>query len=288
MSTSNLVCPICTSVKVEFKFLKNNFGLFNCSLCNVQFIHPLPNDKDLDKTYSDPSYHKESRYETNQQNSAFQKLWEKRLKKINSFGYQSGFLLDIGCATGNFLKIAKAQGWNIAGIEKSSNAAKIAKELLGNDNIHLTDLLTTNFNHQFHTVTAWALIEHVLNPLAYLKKMNDLLIEGGLLAISTPNTHSISRLVKKKKWRYFIPPHHLFYFNPKSIKKVLNLTGFEIIQIKTIFNYHTLFNNESFLNLLYQKKRFYRIWIKIIFYTIKIFSDFFHWGDTMEVYALKK
>jgi 2-polyprenyl-3-methyl-5-hydroxy-6-metoxy-1,4-benzoquinol methylase len=287
MKIKKLICPICRNANIEYMFVENDFKLYKCNSCTTQFIYPLPDDDELNEAYSDPLYHKETRYETNQLNSAYQRLWEKRLKRINYIGYQKGFLLDIGCATGNFLKIAENLGWDITGIEKSTNAAKIAKERLGNNNIKLNDLLTTNFDHQFNVVTAWALIEHVLNPLAYFEKMNELLIEEGLLVISTPNTSSIGKYIQKKKWRYYIPPHHLFYFNTNNIKKILFESGFKITMIKTIFSYRNLFEEESGLNLLYQKNKLFRILIKIVFFPLKMISDLFSLGDTLEVYATK-
>lgn len=281
-------CPFCKAENIRLLFSKNGYDLFRCNRCTAQFVFPLPDDQTLTRAYSNSDYHAEERYDVTIQNKKLTRIWEKRLSKIESMTPIRDSLLDIGCATGIFLDVAKGKGWEIKGVEKSTTAGKIAKDQLGEDNIIVGDFLSVRYENKFSVVTAWALIEHVLEPLAYFQKINELLKPGGLLALSTPNVRSFSRFLQKENWRYYIPPHHLHYFNPKSLQTILTRSGFRIVKLNTIFNHRTLFGDHSRLAGWYQSNILFRLSVKMIFAPVTWFCTVFRFGDTLEVYARKK
>lgn len=56
-----------------------------------------------------------------------------------------------------------------------------------------------------------------------------IILMGGYLLITTPNTNSFTAKVLKGKWhRYML--EHLVYFNENSIKKIAELSGFKLIK----------------------------------------------------------
>ena len=280
-------CKICNSKDIYHKFSKNNYKIFKCKSCGIEFVNPLPSRQVLQDYYSKTSYHTGERYRTDKMTKGGTRIWVKRLKEIQALGYRNGHILDVGCATGLFLQKAKNAGWAIKGLELSKNAAETSKKLLGKDKIEQVDLLQFNTTDVFDVVTMWALLEHVIEPLDYIQKITELLKPNGLLAISTPNLHSLSRNLLRNQWKYYNPPEHLFYFTPKLLKEILFNNGYNKVRMKTNFNYVSLFKKDSTLLVLYKKYFIFRMIVKIILLPLHILCNLFRLGDTLEVFAIK-
>jgi 2-polyprenyl-3-methyl-5-hydroxy-6-metoxy-1,4-benzoquinol methylase len=280
-------CLICNSARLKYYFEKNNFQIYKCKECKTEYVNPLPDDKIIAQVYNNSQYHSEERYDISQNHKKLKSNWQKRLKQITSLGYHQGSLLDVGCATGIFLKNAEDAGWRIEGIETSKSAAKKAANLLGNSKVKLVDFIEYASPHLFDVITLWALIEHVKDPLQYLSKVHDLLRPGGLIVLTIPNVNSVSCKLLKKEWRYYIPPEHLFYFGKKSINYALSRTGFRIVKMKSLFRHIAFFKRDSHLRKYYSKNFIFRSIVKSILFPLYLINSFFHLGEALEIYAIK-
>lgn len=285
---STLECPICSTSGPNFGFKKDRYSLYECSNCDTQFIWPLPEDQELAKFYQNLAYHSGERYDTEAESAGQDDLWRRRFDLMQTWLSPKGALLDIGCATGKFLKEAKLRGWEIQGIEKSSPAARQANRYLEGEYVEVVDPLEFDTPQKFTVVTFWALIEHLRDPKNYLLKVRDTLVTQGMIAFSTPNTGSLSRWLNASRWRYYIPPEHLFYFNRKSIGYLLESCGFEILKYQTQVNFVALLPHNSSLTRLYLRNRFFRIFLKSLASPLILLNGILHLGETMEVYARKR
>ena len=93
-------------------------------------------------------------------------------------------------------------------------------------------------------------IEHINDVKSFLKHAYDLLNEGGIIYITTPNFSSIERIMMQSSWGMIKPPEHLSYFSPKTLNKVLSEKGFRKLSLKTenisIFRLIEYFNTHIF------------------------------------------
>lgn len=80
--------------------------------------------------------------------------------------------------------------------------------------------------------------EHTFNPLDFLKKCNQLLGDGGIMYISTPNLQDI--LYNKNNPNSVLHFEHTFYFDVEILSYLFNESGFVIEKIKE-FKKHSLF-----------------------------------------------
>ena len=141
-------------------------------------------------------------------------------------------LLEIGCAFGFFIEVSQNHFNKIVGIDISSSAINYAKQ-----NYKNTFLQGNFINHQFNNETfdvicMWDTIEHLNEPDKYIKKANNLLNRGGILALSTPDIGSIVAKFRKENWRMIHPPTHLHYFSSKTMCRLLENNNFKIIYKK--------------------------------------------------------
>jgi SAM-dependent methyltransferase len=77
------------------------------------------------------------------------------------------------------------------------------------------------------------LIEHLFDPLSFLKKCHAVLKSKGLIAIATPNGEGFDFKIMKGAVKNITPPEHLNYFNPFSIERVFKYSKFKVVSIET-------------------------------------------------------
>lgn len=228
-------CIVCGESSFDFFANKNNFDLYRCNNCRLIFVWPIP--QSLADVYSSDYFIGAKRgfgyvnYEEDK--SAMSGVFDVYLQKIEQFALNKGKLLDVGAATGFFVQLALARGWDAGGLEISDHAASIAR---GKGLVVKTGTIeSADFNPSiFSVVTLWDAIEHLSDPLGSIKVIHDILKEDGVVAINTPDSASFTAKILGKHWHLLVPPEHLFYFNNESLSKLLERNGFEIVYTSKI------------------------------------------------------
>jgi 2-polyprenyl-3-methyl-5-hydroxy-6-metoxy-1,4-benzoquinol methylase len=263
--------------------------MFNCIECSLLFVHPAPAQEIIDELYENHSYHDRDRYQVKQLDEAKKRIWKQRLRRIMQFRKSPGSLLDVGCATGIFMKVAEEENWQVAGVETSEKAAVEARELVPSAFIKTGFLPDIKFDQKYELVSLWAVIEHFSDPKPFIKFISEELLErDGLLVLSTPSIDSLAQKISRKSWRYYVPPFHLLYFRKKSLRILLETYGFQILSWHSHFRHIAFFKQGSTLEKLYQSNAVFRFVMKIVLWPLKFYSDRYHLGDTLEVIAQKK
>jgi len=151
--------------------------------------------------------------------------------------------LEIGSGSGAFIKKAISRGINIVGIETSVDAVEKAHK--ANLPVYLTsaDEAINKLGSRPDVVLAFQVLEHIANPLPFIRMMVEALEIGGKLIICVPNANSF---YKYNDNILDVPPHHqtrwtLSVF--KSFEKIfpLKLTN---AAYEPLSHWHT----ESWLN----------------------------------------
>jgi 2-polyprenyl-3-methyl-5-hydroxy-6-metoxy-1,4-benzoquinol methylase len=137
-------------------------------------------------------------------------------------------LLDLGCAYGPFMQAASDAGFDVCGLDISSEATEYVEKELGFTAI-CGDIRTVpkeSFDGDFDIVTMWYVIEHFQELDLVLGRVGEILRPGGLFAFSTPNGAGISA---KKDFREFCrrsPIDHFTIMTPKTAAATLRRFGF--------------------------------------------------------------
>ncbi|MBN1502050.1 class I SAM-dependent methyltransferase [Candidatus Woesearchaeota archaeon] len=204
--------------------------IVQCNKCSLVYINPRPT---ADLIVSACKKGKDETYVS--QEKARLKTFSKELALIHN-NAQKGKLLDIGCAAGYFVKIAQSHGWEVEGIEPNKWLCNYGNKKFGLSNKAIT-LEKAKFKiERFDVVTLWDVIEHVPDPIVTLKNVHRVLKPKGHIVLSTPDFDSIFSKMFRRRW-WFLLSHHLFYFTPLTIKKMLFKSGFRVIKIKKHWQY---------------------------------------------------
>ncbi len=246
--------------------------------------------KEFEEIYSDDYY-------KNLKN--FSNITDKRYSRILSYLSRYSMdnrLLDIGCGAGQFLLVAKRNGWYVSGIEISPAISRWANNNL-DLKIRCGEFMDMNFERSyFDVVTMFESIEHLNSPNSYFKKINLILKNGGILFVTTPNFSSLSKIILGKNWKVFAK-EHLFYFTPFTLRYILQDNGFKVIKSQTknfsiIELKNAILKHEDLKHSdLYEERFRARIegsaLLRLLKRSINTWLDFFDLGDSIWIFAQK-
>ena len=140
-------------------------------------------------------------------------------------------VLDIGCATGALINYLREKKWQVTGVEISP-CAEYARKERGLD-VRSIPLEENNFpDSHFDALLASHLIEHLNDPMSFLKEAYRVLKPNGRIFITTPNINSFQARIFKERWRSAIFDH-LYLFSDRNLTKMLKIAGFKIKSIHT-------------------------------------------------------
>jgi 2-polyprenyl-3-methyl-5-hydroxy-6-metoxy-1,4-benzoquinol methylase len=216
-------CPICGGEALKWKY-----GFKQCNVCGIVYfsekgkLSPAPSYKQLNENQIYFSSHI----------NMFSR-WLEELEKICGSGKK---LLDIGCAYGDFIKLALSRGWTAEGVEISPEMASHCKSL--GLKVYDKDVLELNLAAgSYDVITMWGVLSLVREPQPELSEVFRILKPGGLVLVRDCNFlfHKLAvSLQNTGFWKLFNARPgilHNWNFTPKSLKFLLKKTGFENIKI---------------------------------------------------------
>ncbi len=234
-------CPLCNSKKEMFLFIKSGFNHVKCKDCGLVYVNPILNEEKLHNLYLDEdSYNKVLMNEL--QIDLDRKRFIYNLEIINSMIKEPGTILDIGAGPGIFTEVAREMGWMPTAIEFNNYCVKRIKSLgirCIEEPLEEAELPEDSFD----CVTLWAVLEHIIHPHEMLKQINCILKPNGILAILVPNIDSLAARIMHEKCVTFSGDTHINFFNNKTLTKIQEMNGFEVLDSETVLSEVNTINN---------------------------------------------
>ncbi len=221
-------------------------SIIDCTACGFKHMDPLPGDAMLDEIYKKEYYTKEK--PTFIERSIEDEVWwnsnydDRYVFLESALGEGRRELLDIGSGPGFFLKRALERGWSAKGVEPSVEAARFATS---NGVTVINDFLDNAIeggalqNGTFDAVHLSEVLEHIRDPAAVCEAASKLLRPGGLLCVVLPNDYNpLQEYLREERGfnpYWAAPPHHINYFDKKSITSLIKRSGFELLHTTATF-----------------------------------------------------
>jgi SAM-dependent methyltransferase len=230
----HIPCALCETNETEPVYTVSALKIVRCLKCGLVYTNPRLPDDERARLYSEDYFRNQScpdvpSFDYIQNKELFYADAERRLKGIMKFKH-SGKILEIGCATGGFLDVARKYKWEPYGVEISPWASDYARNKLGL-NVITGTLEDASFPDKYFDVIAmYHVLEHLPAPRQSIQKAARLLKQDGLLAITVPDIDSGNARRMKESWVNLVPKIHLYHFSKESLSKLLSENGFGIIK----------------------------------------------------------
>ena len=212
---SNRLTPVYEMPDRRF-FPREFFTVVECDECGLGFVNPRPSRDEIQRHYP-PEYFEDPGTQSHAR-CLRRRCSEKAkyLREVEQPGREP-LLLDVGCANGDFLRFMAARGWRVEGVEVAESSRPIQDFKVYRQ--QFTDIPVNQ--PTYDAVTAWAVLEHVHDPMAYFRKAGAILKPGGLFVFLAPNFESLaSRCLFCED-----VPRHLYFFTRKTVRQYLDAAG---------------------------------------------------------------
>jgi predicted RNA-binding Zn-ribbon protein involved in translation (DUF1610 family) len=203
---SQVTCPVCFTTSGKYYASVNEFKVYKCPSCGLEYTNPIPSLDQLMFFYST--------YEDIRAVSDVVRLnAKKNLQQLTAFGYDKNkYLLDFGAGEGDFVDIA---GENCFGVDfKSGNKTRIFSSL--------SELPIKKYDF----ITLWGVLEHLADPIQNLLDLKSFINPNGIISITTVDAEGVIPY-------YYKPVEHLTYWTRCSIERLFEKIGLKLIEYKS-------------------------------------------------------
>jgi len=230
--TESVCCCVCY-LPGEPLYDRPPFGVVRCQVCRLVFVSPRLTATALQRLYDRPAYFEGGVYGTQSPRSPamlLQRIWMAgRLKAIGAHRAPPGRLLEIGSGYGLFLGAARQAGWQVRGVELSRTGAEHSRTA-GQLDVFCGQLAESP-NEPVDVVCFWDTLEHVPDPLEFLRQVRLRLAPGGVFALSVPYFSSLPSRILRSKWWTLKPEQHIWHLTPATLQLIAARAGLVIASV---------------------------------------------------------
>lgn len=217
-------CILCGSDDATAWLSDAHWTHLRCSHCGLVSLTPLPSQGALN-TYYNTNY----KVPFDAYARGIKRNSPRVLHRLARSFPLKGRLLEVGCSYGLFLDAAASDGWQACGVELDDSAAEYARSNLGLRVLSGTlQSVSSNLEPPYDVIVAFHVIEHLQDPLGFLRHCRKLLRDGGLIFLKTPNVDSWIAAKTGRHWQWISAPAHLYLFSPHALEFALTSTGFHV------------------------------------------------------------
>jgi len=238
--TKDRPCPVCKNSNELEIFTKEGGRYVKCLDCNMVYLNPVFTDEAI-KDYYESNHIEQSDLVESDTDNFYVNIYNNGLDDTLRFNPNSSNILDIGCSSGTFLDLAKKRNLNTFGIELNQNEYKFAQKkghTVYNDLLENIDIID-----KFDIVTLWDVFEHLIDGDFYLNKIKEHLSENGLIFLQIPSSDSLAAKILRKDCNIYDGLEHVNLYGVKTIEKLANRCGFEVLNLKTVISEIGVINN---------------------------------------------
>jgi len=212
-------------------------GLQECSGCGFITADLALSEDDLRALYGADYFHGDEYADYVAEGPELRENFRRRIDTLLSHQPEGERrrLFEIGAAYGFFLDEVRASYDQVAGVDISEAAAEFARTQLGVD-VVAADYLAQELPEQVDALCMWDTIEHLSRPREFIEKAARDVRTGGLLALTTGDIDSLNARLRGRRWRMIHPPTHLHYFSRRTLVRLLDSAGFDVVHLETAGN----------------------------------------------------
>jgi 2-polyprenyl-3-methyl-5-hydroxy-6-metoxy-1,4-benzoquinol methylase len=224
-------CRLCGSRASTRLFEKHGWAFVRCGRCGLVSLDPLPSAAEI-AAHHEQSYARGEYAVFAAADEIRRGIARDRFERARRLA-PPGPWLDVGCSTGAFVATAAERGVDAEGLEISSVA--VARARANGLNVHegaVEDFVPTR---RYAVITAFDVVEHLREPLAFVRRVGTWLQPDGVLVLAVPNIDSFAARILARHWFYYAPPDHIHYFTPATLRRLLAEGGLDLLDVRPVY-----------------------------------------------------
>jgi SAM-dependent methyltransferase len=227
--SGDIACPYCSDPSppaidtIQSPYHDAAYLLFSCRKCGSQFFNLEEGQVDLEALYEEQA--SEGGYKAEEVFTP-SPYWRRQVRVLQRLHGNPKSVLDIGCRTGDFLLHWRPDIERV-GIELSARAAGIAAAR----GLEIVQCPVEQYSpgRAFDIVTAYAVLEHLSKPKAFLCGLASLVAPGGVAAIMIPSHESAKARRLGSQWGMYTPPLHLSFASGEALDRLMAESRFSLV-----------------------------------------------------------
>ncbi|NJL53852.1 class I SAM-dependent methyltransferase [bacterium] len=236
---ANIPCPLCSEgVRrriVDTVWDAPEAAVYQCTACEIVFVHPIMTVAEEEAFYAAEfaSYMKqrggagETRAVEHFQKNSGEAT--RRLANLRPYLKPDMHVLEIGSSTGFLLHALAPNVASVTGVEPGQVYAEYANQR----GILTHASLQAVAEQRFDLILGYYVLEHLRNPIEYLRQLYELLRPGGRLVLEVPNVEdALVHFYQLESFdRFYWQKAHYFNYSHKTLERVLTTAGFQVRMI---------------------------------------------------------
>ena len=222
-------CPLCSANEPQSTgFVREPFRVVRCGGCRLWYLSPRLTADATDRLYRSNDYFTgcDAGYaDYSSQERSLRTTFRRLLHTMQQSGMTGGRLLEVGAGLGYFLDEARGFFSSRTGVEMSSRAAAIAAEQ--SEATVLPGLEALDSEDLFDSIVALHVVEHVPDPVVWVRSLAQHLAPGGTVVLATPDMGSFWRLAMQSRWPSFKYPEHVAFYDRATLPRLLAAAGLQ-------------------------------------------------------------
>jgi len=240
------ICKLCKtsgSIPVfEGKIRAGSFGsisdrhysVMECAHCGVQFLDPFP---DMQQDFYESGQYRQAYNNTIDVNAFLKKYDDDQIPRLHRIGIHNlrGKVIgDFGCGGGSFLDLIRGVADQTIAIEPFQHYHSFLK-----DRAHKVFKWGQDVPEEMLDLSvSFDAIEHVEDPINFLKEIYRSLKPGGVAHLVTPNRNEILMQLHREHYSgFFYRTAHLWYFEGRSLAWAVCKAGFVDVEVTYYHKY---------------------------------------------------
>lgn len=240
INMGNIKCTLCGSEEISFipntvrNDIEHQYKMYRCEHCETHFLYPRPISEQLQNYYDGQfreEVHTQNYYDYEILNKVFCRFTpeaKQRVQRVEADLNVQDDVLEIGCSVGYFLDAVAQKVNSVCGTEWDQKAKQYIIDCKRYENIQVATN-PDDFGRKFDKIFMFHVLEHIEEPIVFLKGLTSLLKENGVIYIEVPNVDDI--LVKTYQCeafkKFYYKKAHLYNFNEKSLAYVFEKAGYQ-------------------------------------------------------------
>lgn len=233
-------CTLCHNNKITYipNKIRNDedgiYRMYRCEKCETHFLYPRPMDAEL-KDYYDGHFREEVHSSRYYDKESLDRVFTRfsgeanlRVQRVEKELSKEDRVLEIGCSVGYFLKAVSPYVGKVCGTEWDKKAQQYIRDCFGKDGIEV-QINPEDYEGGFDKIFLFHVLEHIEEPIAFLKNLKKKLNPGGCIYIEVPNVDDV--LVKTYECDafkdFYYKKAHLYNFNDKGLSYLFEQAEYE-------------------------------------------------------------